>query len=82
MAAGMFCSSMSLAGPGGHGPEDGPPPIPEAAYVACNGKAQGDAVSDDHATGTCQPAPNGKLALRPSGPHHCETPPSDSTFAD
>ena len=45
-----------------------PPPIPDQAYSACADKSQGDSVTDGQMTGTCELAPDGRLALRPSGP--------------
>jgi hypothetical protein len=50
-------------------PPGGPRGIPAAAYTACSGKAVGASVTDTNGvSGTCQTAPDGRLALRPSGP--------------
>lgn len=50
-------------------PGGGPRELPAIAYEACSGKAEGDSVTDSNGvSGVCQTAPNGQLALRPSGP--------------
>jgi hypothetical protein len=50
-----------------------PPPLPQEAFTACEGKASGDACSvtfrEHTMEGTCTAGPEGgKLHCRPSGP--------------
>lgn len=50
-----------------------PPPLPQEAFTACEGKAEGEACSvtfrEHTMEGTCTSGPDGgKLHCRPSGP--------------
>jgi hypothetical protein len=70
-------SKADDSGPPGGGPRHFPP---QSAYDVCVGKSQGDAVTDTITTpdgkkltltGTCQPAANGQLVLRPGDIFKC-----------
>jgi hypothetical protein len=67
----MFVAAVQAQPPAGN-----PPPLPEEAYTACSGKAQGDSctatMGDRSVTGTCDIPPSStgstRLACKPSGP--------------